>query len=80
MFIEFAQVLRELHRAPCAEQFQVRTCLDVGDALDGNAEQYSYFPIPEAEAHKDAGSPFLQAESLAFLQGSGEMWESFTCQ
>ena len=59
MFIEFAQVLRELHRAPCAEQFLVRTCLDVGDTLGGSAKQDGYFPIPKAEAHKDAGSPFL---------------------
>ena len=43
MFIKFAQVLRELHRAPCAEQFLVRTCLDVGGALDGSAESASTF-------------------------------------
>ena len=80
MFIKFAQVLRELHRAPCAEQLQVRTCLDVGDALDGSAEQYGYFPIPEAEAHKDAGSKFLFAELLTIVQCCGEERESLACQ
>jgi hypothetical protein len=41
--IECVQVLRELHRAPLAEQFLVRTCLDVGGALDGSAESASTF-------------------------------------
>ena len=80
MFIKFAQVLRELHRAPCAEQLQVRTCLDVGDALDGSAEQDGYFPIPKAEVHKDAGSPFLFAELLTIVQCCGEERESLACQ
>ena len=80
MFIEFAQVLREWHCAPRAEQLQVRSRLDVGDALDGSAEQNGYFLIPEAEAHKDAGSTFLYAEILAVLQGGGEMMESLACQ
>ena len=39
MLIELAHVPREWHRAPCAKQFLVRTCLDVGDTLDGGAEQ-----------------------------------------
>ena len=80
MSIKFAQVPRELHRAPCAEQFLVRTCLDVGDALDGSAEQDGYFPIPKAEVHKDAGSPFLSAEHLTVLQCGGEERESLACQ
>ena len=41
--IECVQVLRELHRAPLAEQFLVRTCLYVGGALDGSAESASTF-------------------------------------
>ena len=41
--IECVQVLRELHRAPLAEQYLVRTCLDVGGALDGSAESASTF-------------------------------------
>lgn len=80
MSIKFAQVPRKWHRAPCAEQLQVRTCLDVGDTLGGSAKQNGYFLIPEAEAHKDAGSTFLYAEILAVLQGGGEMMESLACQ
>ena len=80
MSIEFAQVPREWYSAPRAEQLQVRTRLDVADTLDGRAEQDGYFLILEAEAQKDAGSLFLSAESLAFLQGGGEKRESLACQ
>ena len=59
MSIKFAQVPRKWHRAPRAEQLQVRSRLDVGDTLGGSAKQDGYFLIPEAEAHKDAGSKFL---------------------
>lgn len=79
MSIEFAQVPREWYSAPRAEQLQVRTRLDVADTLDGSAEQDGYFLIPEAEAHKDAGSPFLSAELLAVLQG-GEKRELLSYQ
>ena len=80
MSIEFAQVPCEWHCAPRTEQLQVRTCLNVGDALGGSAEQDGYFLIPKAEAHKDTGSTFLYADLLAVLQGGGEKRESVACQ